>query len=219
MKYGLLKDVLNLLEDFEIERNSELYPNDLDGLKKWIVANYNHSDTVKNEPNWIGKESGRSADSVISTLLVHMNRYAKSYSKAAILDSEFSTQEDFIYLITLKSFGAMSKMDLIKKNVHDKPAGMLIINRLMSKGWLVQNDSIKDKRSKILEITAKGLEVLDNQMDKIRKASSMVTGNLTNNEKMDLIVLLNKLNDFHLEIYDKNIDVEQLLEEGLLRKD
>lgn len=218
MKYDLLRNVLDLLEDFEKGYNKELYPSDLDGLKKWIVDNYIDSNAVQNEPNWIGKESGRSADSAISTLLVHMNRYAKSYSKAAILDSEFSTQEDFIYLITLKSFGAMSKMDLIKKNVHDKPGGMLIINRLMSKGWLVQNDSLKDKRSKILEITSKGLEVLNNQMDKIRKATNIVTGNLTINEKMELIVLLNKLNNFHLEIYDKNIDVENLLEEALVRK-
>jgi hypothetical protein len=61
------------------------------------------------------KENGRSPESVISTLLVHMNRYAKTYSKSAIAGSGFNTQEEFIYLINLKAFGSMTKMELIKK--------------------------------------------------------------------------------------------------------
>src|SRR5690606_39709334 len=66
------------------------------------------------------KDKGRSAESVINTLIVHMNRYAKSYSKSAIYGSDFSTQEEFIFLINLKAFGAMSKMELIKKNIRSE---------------------------------------------------------------------------------------------------
>ncbi|WP_231577459.1 MarR family winged helix-turn-helix transcriptional regulator [Sphingobacterium sp. IITKGP-BTPF85] len=165
-----------------------------------------------------GKENGRSAASVINTLIVHLNRYAKSYSKSAIFGSEFSTQEDFIYLIILKDFGEMIKMDLIKRNVHDKPAGMQIINRLIKKGWVDQTNSDVDKRSKFLKINDKGLAVLERQMEKIRQASEMVTGDLTDNEKMELIRLLNKLNEFHMPIYDRNIESEYLLTEVLKEK-
>ena len=87
-------------------------------------------------------------------------------------------------------------MDLIKKNVHDKPAGMQIINRLITKGWVDQTNSDIDKRSKYLKINDKGLAVLEQQMEKIRKASEIVTGDLTDNEKMELIRLLNKLASF-----------------------
>jgi hypothetical protein len=38
-----------------------------------------------------------------------MNRYAKAYSKSAIHGSEFSTQEDFVYLINLKAFWCNDK--------------------------------------------------------------------------------------------------------------
>ena len=55
-------------------------------------------------------------------------------------------------------------------------------------------------------------------MDKIRKATEIVTGDLTHNEKMELIRLLNKLNDFHQQIYDKNIEPEYLLNEVLKDK-
>ena len=216
MNYGLIKDVLDLVQEFEIEtNNNNHFETSVEGFKNWISTNNN---TIVNEPNWEGKENGRSAESVINTLIVHMNRYAKSYSKSAIVGSDFSTQEDFIYLINLKTFGEMSKMDLIKKNVHEKPVGMQIINRLINQGWIEQRNSKTDKRSKVISISETGLQALGNQMDKIRQATSIVTGNLSQNEKMELIRLLNKLDDFHQPIYDRNIDTDNLLEEALTFK-
>ena len=216
MNYGLIKDVLDLVQEFEIEtNNNNHFETSIEGFKNWISTNNN---TIVNEPNWEGKENGRSAESVINTLIVHMNRYAKSYSKSAIVGSDFSTQEDFIYLINLKAFGEMSKMDLIKKNVHEKPVGMQIINRLINQGWIEQRNSKTDKRSKVISISETGLQALGNQMDKIRQATSIVTGNLSQNEKMELIRLLNKLDDFHQPIYDRNIETEDLLREALTFK-
>lgn len=213
MNYGLIKDVLDLVQEFESQNEgSTSYDTSVEGFKNWISTNNN---TIVNEPNWEGKENGRSAESVINTLIVHMNRYAKSYSKSAIFGSDFSTQEDFIYLINLKAFGEMSKMDLIKKNVHEKPVGMQIINRLINQGWIEQRNSKTDKRSKVISITESGVDALENLMDKIRQATSIVTGNLSHNEKMELIRLLNKLDDFHQPIYDKNIDTDNLLSEAL----
>ncbi len=212
MNYRLVKDVIDLVQEFESQNEgSTSYDTSVEGFKNWISTNNN---TIVNEPNWEGKENGRSAESVINTLIVHLNRYAKSYSKSAIFGSDFSTQEDFIYLINLKAFGEMSKMDLIKKNVHEKPVGMQIINRLINQGWIEQRNSKTDKRSKVISISETGLQALGNQMDKIRQATSIVTGNLSQKEKMELIRLLNKLDDFHQQIYDKNIDTENLLEEA-----
>lgn len=213
MDYKLLKDIIDLLKEFKTENDiTHRFDVSVGGFKNWISSNNQHIDS---EPDWEGKENGRSAESVINTLIVHMNRYAKSYSKSAILGSDFSTQEDFIYLINLKAFGEMSKMELIKKNVHEKPVGMQIINRLITQGWIEQSNSLIDKRSKVISITSKGLLALENQMSKIRKATEIVTGDLTHSEKMELIRLLNKLNDFHQPIYDKNIETEHLLNEAL----
>ncbi len=163
---------------------------------------------------WEGKVAGRSPESVINTLIVHMNRYAKSYSKAAIQGSAFTTQEEFIYLINLKAFGSMTKMELIKKNVHEKSVGIQIINRLIDRGWVTQIPSLRDKRSKLIELTEIGDEHLSAQMNSIRKATTIVTGTLTKEEKMELIRLLTKLDHFHRDIYHKQLEGEQLLEEA-----
>ncbi len=210
MNYDLLHSVIQLLEQFEQTGPEANYNSDPEGFKRWIADSV-YPKKSANEPDWERKESGRSAESVISTMLVHMNRYAKMYSKSAMLDSPFSTQEEFIYLINLKAFGAMGKMELIKMNIQDKPTGMQIINRLIRQGWVSQNDSPHDKRSKVIAITPLGKETLDAHMDKIRQATLIVSGNLSADEKLELIRLLNKLSDFHQNVFNKHIDPSNLL--------
>lgn len=212
MKYDLLKEVLTLVEQFEKEYHqpSEVSAT-IQSFKRWIWLNYNQ-EQVDDEISWEGKDKGRGMDSVINTLIVHMNRYAKSYSKSAIYNSAFATQDDFIYLINLQAFGPMTKMELIKKNIHDKPAGMQIINRLIQLEWIDQKDSASDKRSKIISISTLGEAALLAQMGKIRQATQIVTGDLTNAEKKELIRLLTKLNNFHLPIYEAQVNPEHLLD-------
>lgn len=213
MNYDLIKDILSLVQKFDVinQKDAE-YSNDLEGFKHWIVQSKD-AEEIKAEPDWEAKEHGRSPESVINTLIVHMNRYARNYSKSAIYDSDFSTQEDFIYLINLKAFGAMTKMELIKKNIQEKSVGMQIISRLTKQGWVDQTDSEVDKRSKLVHVNQKGLKALGKQMDKVRQATNIVTGDLTHKEKMQLIILLKKLNDFHHPIYLRNLDPAELLNE------
>ena len=106
----------------------------------------------------------------------------------------------------------MSKIDLIKKNIHEKPVGNLIINRLLKQGWIDQKDSTKDKRIKIIYITEKGELALENQMKKIRQATQIISGNLNHSEKKELLRILTKLDDFHQPIYQKNIENKDLIE-------
>ncbi|ROH97820.1 MarR family winged helix-turn-helix transcriptional regulator [Chryseobacterium daecheongense] len=215
MRFQIIKDVIQLLEQFETDNNEiKAYSDDIEGFKSWISDQKRQDENVHpEEPYWEGKEHGRSPESVINTLLVHLNRYAKTYSKSAIADSDFATQEDFIYLINLKALGAMTKMELIKKNIQDKPVGMLIINRLINQGWVEQKDSDADKRTKVISITTEGLAALDQQMDRIRKATHIVTGDLTYSEKMSLIRILDKLERFHHPIFSENINSKSLIDE------
>lgn len=214
MNYNLIRDSLKLIESFEEKMNAHAaYSNDINGFIQWII-----DEEHKNFPghagiNWEGKENGRSPESVISTLIVHMNRYAKNYSKAAMQDSEFSTQDDFIYLINLQVFGEMSKMELIKKNIHDKQTGMQIIKRLLDKNWVSQYNSVEDKREKRISITENGRLTLQKQMGKIRQATNIVTGDLTENEKTELIRLLNKLEHFHKPVFLEKINSKNILDE------
>lgn len=212
MNFDIIKDVIQLVEDFDSQNKNQIYSSDLEGFKNWIIDDKVNNNFKFAEPVWEGKENGRSPESVISTLFVHLNRYAKTYSKSAIADSDFHTQDEFSYLINLKAFGSMTKMELIKKNIQDKSSGILIINRLIKQGWIEQTNSETDKRSKVLTITESGKSTLENQMEKIRNASNIVTGNLNHSEKMELIRILDKLDKFHKPIFSKNIESQKLIE-------
>ena len=52
-------------------------------------------------------------------------------------------------------------------------------------------------------------------MDKIRQATKIVTGKLSESEKMQLIHLLSKLEDFHQEIFQKQIPSADLIDKVL----
>jgi len=211
MNFDLIKEVVNLVQQFMEQNESKtLYSKDLQGFTEWINASFEDA-SESEDPDWIGKESGRSPDSIINTLLIRMGRYAKTYSRS-IGNSVFSSQDDFIYLISLKTMEAMTKMELIRHNVSEKSSGMLVINRLIRNDWVEQVVSEKDKRTRYIRITEKGLAVLEAHMDEIRKASKVVVGNLSHSEQMLLITILSKLDEFHDSFYHMNREAGDLLD-------
>ena len=215
MDYPLMKDLVSLAEEFELSGASKVYPGGIEGFKRWVYDGIRETEPADTKLTWEGKENGRTPESVINTLILHMNRYAKTYSRSAIYGSPFSTQDEFIYLINLRAFGPMGKMELVKKNIQDKPGGMQVINRLLQEGWIAQKGSRTDKRTTIIRITQKGLKTLDAQMDKIRQATRIVTGDLNEKEKIELIRLLDKLDRFHRPIFARNLGSAELLEQAV----
>ncbi len=210
MNYQFLHELLDSVSAYEASKLDPIQETNLQGYVDWLTK----KDQYWEEPSWQGKELGRSAESVICTLLIHMGRYAKSYSKAAIEGSDFSTQDEFIFLINLKAHGSMTKMELIKLNKQEKPGGIQTINRLIQMGWVNQVASKEDKRAKLLHLTQKGEEALAAQMDNIRVATKIVSGNLSDLEKQHLIHLLSKLDLFHEKIYDMHLSSQELLDIG-----
>lgn len=196
MYYNLIAEVVGLIKLYEDEaENSNA---DVQSFGQWLNGyNKMHGHDINLAPEWEGKSKGRTADSMINTSLVHLYRYAKLHAKTAIANTPFSTPDDFIYLINLVSFGSMTKTALIKLNVHEKSAGIQIINRLINNGLVEQTEIDSDKRTRMLHITDKGKQVLDESMQNIRQASKNVTEPLSEDEKLDLIRLLSKLENFH----------------------
>lgn len=196
MYYDLTADLVGLVKIYEKETKTN-NPN-VNSFTEWLNDYLKKTEKSKStDPDWEGKAKGRSADSLINTSLVHLYRYAKMQAKNAIVNTIFSTADDFIYLIILTSFGSMTKTALIKLNVHEKSAGIQIVNRLISNGLVEQNEIDSDKRNRIISITAKGQQVLAESIDNIRQASKNVTEPLSEQEKVSLIKLLTKLEDFH----------------------
>ncbi len=194
MHYQLISELVTWVKRYG-EQNQEAV-SDVHHFSHWLNQQFS-SNPVSIEQDWEGKAEGRSSDSVINTSLVHLFRYAKLHAKSAIANTKFSTPDDFIYLVSLLSSGILSKTALIRLNVHEKSAGMQIVNRLIKNGFVEQSSTGADKRSRMIHITDSGQLALNDSMQNIRNASRKVTEPLSEEEKLTLINLLFKLEDFH----------------------
>jgi DNA-binding MarR family transcriptional regulator len=196
--YKLLNHLLQLVEEYEKTGTPD--NEDVDLFGRWL---YERNDleklAVQPEPEWAGKADGRTAESVINTALVHLYRYARLHAKVAISDSNFATPDELIYLINLRAFGDMTKTALIRLNVHEKSAGIQIINRLIINGLVEQSSGEEDRRNKIISITKNGLLALEKSMTKFRQASVEVVGGITQDEKLELIRILTKMENYHMK--------------------
>lgn len=144
----------------------------------------------------------------ISILIVLMFRYAKSYIRKALKNSMIKSADEFSFLITLITFDSLTKTELIHKQVMEKTSGTEIINRLLKLGLISQFNDAEDKRSVRIKITLLGREQLFQILPQMRVVSQIVTGNLTENEKLTLSYMLRKLDSFHNDIYKNKKDMD-----------
>jgi len=150
----------------------------------------------------------------ITILLVLMNRYAKSYVKKALAGKIVQTGDEFSFLITLLTFESLTKTELINKQVIEKTSGTEIIKRLLNQELISEFADPNDKRSVRVAITPKGRNEIFSILPEMSVVSSIVKGNLTDNEVSTLSYLLKKLDFYHNDIFQnkRNLSLNELIE-------
>lgn len=146
-------------------------------------------------------------DIEIGKLVIYMNRYAKLLIRKALNDFPELVNEDFTYLYILMTCESMTKMQLIDKNIHEKPTGLEVIKRLLKYGLVAERDDEHDKRSKRVFLTEKGKATFYRSLGQMGKVSKLVSGKLTLEEKQQLYTILKKLEDFHNGLFLKQRDI------------
>jgi DNA-binding MarR family transcriptional regulator len=156
---------------------------------------------------------GDRRETSIAILVTFMHRYAKLHARKIFTGSKISGMDDFSYLIVLVTHDRISKTELIRKNVHEKATGMEIIKRLLNDKLVKQFDATEDKRSKLISITPAGKEAVFKILHQLEGLSTLITADLTEQEKHQLQRILLKLDEFHYDIYlnDKDSSVPDLI--------
>ena len=139
----------------------------------------------------------------ISYFVWLMSKYAKTYVKKALKDSPLVGLDDFGFLISLCYGGDKTKTELIQQNINEVSSGMEVIKRLEKNGLIKSYQDENDKRATRLTGTPKGQQILAIAMQEMFKASNIIAGNLNDEERLNLLTILNKLHGFHKPIYLK----------------
>lgn len=187
--------VQSLLEKAKEFRKSGGAPN-LSEFSAWLSEEFTHQ-----EVSLPFLFPGESVESAASKYIIYLYRYAKGYGKKLLKDTPLSSIDDVPYLLMLLFSGPSTKMELIQANVHEKTTGMEILNRLLRLGLVEQQFNPEDKRSRKLSISPEGQKLMLNLMKGMDTLSAIVSGNLQSKERINLLKLLNKLNDFHLQVH------------------
>jgi DNA-binding MarR family transcriptional regulator len=220
MKYKLVKQLIELAERFETE-HPEANTQNLTDFATWLngqIIDKKPGDSIMSGQLISPYET---VESALGKLVSFLYRYSRNYSKRSLENTPLITTDDFTYLAMLFSRGSMTKMELIDAHMQEKTTGIEIIKRLLKNGLAEQHNDEKDKRSKRLVVTPKGQQVLFGAIPQMTKVATLLGGNLTNEEKMQLLHLLNKLHLFHHAIHQDNrhMHPDEVLKKKLPDKD
>ncbi len=215
-RYDLLKEVIELIGRFEEESAGDKF--DLLSFTLWLNA-YLDSEGYPVKP---GQEKVTDSKQIlgfdytmeakISTLLTSLFKYAKHYTKYALDGISLVTMDDFGFLASLAYRESMTKTELSNHNLLEITSGNEIIKRLLKNGLIEEYNDPDDRRSKRVKITDDGKELLLTTFAKMDKVSRIVSGNLRTDEKIELLTILNKLDDFHKDIHENDwkSDVDEI---------
>lgn len=203
MKYALLTQVLALLEEFEATTAASVPAGtgpSMDAFSAWLQLRVPPAPGALR----VAREEPRERESqevIIGQMVTYLYRYLRSYSRLALTDSPLLTHDDFTYLATTFGRQPLSKTELIRCNIHETPTGNEIIKRLLAKGFIAEQPSPTDRRSKLLSITPTGQQVLFASFGPMSQLAHLAAGNLTPPERAQLVYLLQKLDAFHHPIF------------------
>lgn len=206
--YALIHELLDLVEKLEEENNGrevsvQEFAGFLLGKVSSPVGEQANSDSRFGPEEKYAQAIAYQLDNSVGRLFVYMSRYAKYYIKKTLEGTPLQTGEDFTALAILLTHEHLSKTELISLNLQEKTSGMEVIRRLIANGLVRQWDNAEDKRGKHVGITGTGRKLLYRVFEDMGHVSKLIVGNLSEPEKMQLLYLLQKLDNFHFEQHEK----------------
>ena len=133
-------------------------------------------------------------------------RYFRFYVKKALETTPLVTFDDFVSLVYLVERGHLTKTELVDITINERTSGMLVIKRLVDRGFVLQSDDTHDRRSRQLTITPEGMKLLQTVQPAMNQATTLLKGNLSVGEQQQLGTLLARLDAFHRPLYTRYRD-------------
>lgn len=211
MDFDLLTDLIEAFKQFQLTLQPGKKSTLLD-FGVWLNA----QQYSKGQPMDAGHSEiiGRNEiDVELGKLILYLNRYARLIIKKGLADFPELISEDFTYLYILMTAESMTKIQLIEKNVQEKPSGLEVIKRLLKHGLVAERNDEHDRRSKRVFLTDKGRATFFSSVETMSKVSAIIAGKLTPDEKQQLFTLLKKLEDFHNPLFlnERSLPIDELL--------
>jgi MarR family transcriptional regulator, lower aerobic nicotinate degradation pathway regulator len=132
-------------------------------------------------------------------LISKLNQYLVLYTKPLMKKNGLHSIDDFGYLQIARFYSPVTKTHACEIMMQELTTGMDIMKRLLKHGFLYETVNTADKREKLLHLTEKGEQVLNNlQHDFIQLPDTL--GHLSETDRQLLVDWLTQLDGFHDEV-------------------
>lgn len=211
-KYALFKQLIDLFEEYE-QAEEHL---DLLGFSRWMTERLdeeperNQKVVRKNKMRIEGP-----SDSFLQALnekarfleiISRMARYHEFYTRKALKDLIINTRLEFLFLQTIEQMEKAKKTDLINRYHLEYTTGMDTIRRLKNNGLLDEKQDETDKRAKLLELTEKGKNVLEQSLKRIKDENNFFFAAISENKWKKVLPVLEEIDEFHDDVYQNHGD-------------
>ncbi len=139
---------------------------------------------------------------LIAMYVSHMSRYADFYARRVFKSSDIYSLDDWAVLVSLYPDGTGKKTDVIRGCIMEKSSGNEVLKRLLRQELIAEMPNPDDHRSKLIRLTDAGRAAFESVGPGIRNLADLVVGDLTEQEKSDLLAMLFKLQRFHQPIFE-----------------
>lgn len=130
-------------------------------------------------------------DGLLMKIIGRISKLNMAYANIALRGTELNQIEEFGILQTIRKEKNPKKTEVIYANLFELSSGTDMLNRMKKRGLIKEYADKEDKRSKRIELTAKGEEVTSACLEKIVKNAMMIMKDLDDQDK-DLCIQLLK---------------------------
>lgn len=129
-------------------------------------------------------------DGLLLKIIGRISKLNMLYANLALKGTDLNQIEEFGMLITIKQEKNPKKTEVIYANLFELSSGTDMLARLKKRGLIKEYDDKDDKRSKRIELTAKGEKVVEVCFEKIKNNARMIMHTLSEDDKELCIQLL-----------------------------
>jgi DNA-binding MarR family transcriptional regulator len=144
----------------------------------------------KNEGTLVGGVIPHIVDGLLMKIIGRISKLNMSYVNMALKGTELNQIEEFGMLVTIRQEKNPKKTEVIYANLFELSSGTDMLNRMKTRGLIREYDDTEDKRSKRIELTPEGEEVVRICADRIVQNASMMMHDMSEDDKKLCINLL-----------------------------
>lgn len=198
--FSAMDDIIKLLEQYK-KFTEESKAKDLRAFGRWLSDS---KTTVEPFTSGEAEVDGHGIDAMISYLMGGLIGYVDAWLKLSYKGLPVVSLIDFGILKTVQYMGQPSKSEVAANVIAERTTTIESIKRMTQLGLMREKQDKQDKRMKRVGLTEKGRKMILILDSKMIALGHLLVGDLSEQEKIQLAMMLKKLNHFHQSLYKEN---------------